>query len=261
MIEAVESSKNRREATQRSSSRRVGTLALLFAGFALVLWGGYGQHWRWTGISGRTATLWDWLHLLLLPVAVGVLPIWLSRRTRLTRRHKSTGFGALSAFAVLVLVGYIVPWAWTGFYGNTLWDWLELLALPLAVALAPLCGELRATWDKRHSLLALIGLAVFLGVVLEGYLGTWRWTGFRGNTVWNWLHLFLLPLLIPTVVVPALVPMATAGLVTVEEDGSAEAEGENGAGESNTGGADWNARAGEPNPGGVTQPSEVPTNA
>ena len=43
------------------------------AGLALVLivlivYGGYGQHWGWIGVNGRTATLWDWLHLLLLPL-------------------------------------------------------------------------------------------------------------------------------------------------------------------------------------------------
>jgi hypothetical protein len=56
-------------------------VAAIAAGVALVvaLWGGYGQHWAWTGFTGRAATLWDWLHLLLLPIVVGLLPIWLSR--------------------------------------------------------------------------------------------------------------------------------------------------------------------------------------
>ena len=45
------------------------TVALVFIG-AIVLWGGYSQHWSWTGINGQTATLWDWLHLLLLPLLV-----------------------------------------------------------------------------------------------------------------------------------------------------------------------------------------------
>ncbi len=51
--------------------------------FAVVLWGGYSHNWRWTGINGRTATLWDWLHLLLLPMAVALLPIWLARKAKL----------------------------------------------------------------------------------------------------------------------------------------------------------------------------------
>ena len=50
----------------------------------------------------------------------------------------------------------------------------------------------------------------FIAVVLGGYVGKWGWTGFRGNTLWNWLQLLLLPLLLPTVVVPALMPIATS---------------------------------------------------
>jgi hypothetical protein len=183
----------------------------------VVLWGGYGNHWSWTGINGRTATLWDWLHLLLLPVAVAVLPLWLSRRNRISSRHKSVGFGVLSAFLVLVLAGYTVPWGWTGFVGNRLWDWLELLALPLAVALMPVLREIRAAWNRRYTLVALIGAGAFVAVVLGGYVGKWEWTGFRGNTLWNWLQLLLLPLLLPTVVVPALMPIATAGMTVLDE--------------------------------------------
>ena len=37
--------------------------------------------------------------------------------------------------------------------------------------------------------------------------GHWRWTGFTGNTAWDWLHLLLLPLLVPAVIVPLLRPM------------------------------------------------------
>jgi hypothetical protein len=70
---------------RRASPARIGVLAAAAAAFTIVLWGGYSRRWSWTGINGHTATLWDWLHLLLLPVAVGVLPIWMSRRTRVTR--------------------------------------------------------------------------------------------------------------------------------------------------------------------------------
>jgi ABC-type glycerol-3-phosphate transport system permease component len=49
----------------------------------------------------------------------------------------------LLAAAVLVLVvlaigSYAFNWKWTGFRGNTLWNWLELLVLPAALAVAPL---------------------------------------------------------------------------------------------------------------------------
>jgi hypothetical protein len=184
----------------------------------VLLWGGYGRHWAWTGINGRSATLWDWLHLLLLPAAFGVVPVWLSKRTRVGRRHKSVGFAAIAVFIVLVMAGYMVPWAWTGFSGNRLWQWLELLLLPLAIALTPIYTELRAAWKRRHTMLTLTGMALFAIVALGGYLIPWTWTGFRGNTAWDWLHLLLLPLLLPTLVVPAVImPLATAGVVYMED--------------------------------------------
>ncbi|HWF50349.1 MAG TPA: hypothetical protein VG294_06850, partial [Solirubrobacteraceae bacterium] len=118
--------------------------------------------------------------------------------------------------------GYMVPWGWTGFSGNRVWDWLELILLPLVIALAPIFPEVRASWTRRRSLLTLTGAALFGAVVLGGYLGGWRWTGFHGNTAWDWLHLLLLPLLLPTVVVPALMPLATAGVVYVKEEAPSE---------------------------------------
>jgi hypothetical protein len=30
----------------------------------------------------------------------------------------------------VVILGYAVPWGWTGFRGNTLWDWFNLVFLP-----------------------------------------------------------------------------------------------------------------------------------
>jgi hypothetical protein len=69
----------------------------------------------------------------------------------------------LAVFVLVVVLGYAVPWGWTGFTGNTLWDWFGLLFLPLS-------------------------------------LGKWRWTGFTGNTLWDWMNLSPLPLLLPTVI-------------------------------------------------------------
>ncbi len=191
---------------------------------AFVLWGGYGAHWSWTGINGHTATLWDWLHLLLLPVAFALLPILLTHRRRLTSGQKSLGLISLALFVLLVLIGYLAPWAWTGFTGNRLWDWLELLALPLVVALTPLIPDIRAAWRRDHTLFALPVLALFTVAVIGGYLGGWAWTGFQGNTLWDWMHLLLLPLLLPTLVIPALQPMAVQRLHPPTEVPSPEAE-------------------------------------
>jgi hypothetical protein len=204
------------------SRGRAGAAAIAALATAVVLWGGYSHRWPWTGINGHTATLWDWLNLVLLPVAVGILPILVSRRTNFQRRHKLTSASLLGGFIALVIAGYAVPWAWTGFTGNKLWDWLELLALPVAVALTPTVNDLRANWTRRQSTIALAGLAVFVAIVIGGYLGGWAWTGFRGNTLWDWLHLLLLPLLLPTVIVPALASIAGAGFPDAEDRAAAD---------------------------------------
>ncbi len=125
---------------------------------------------------------------------------------------------------MLVLAGYLIPWAWTGFRGNSLWDWLNLVALPLAVALAPLLPEVRERWERTpFSVHGQVGLG-FAVVVLAGYLARWGWTGFTGNTLWDWLHLLLLPLLVPTVLVPALRPVAEAPMVPVSIGSETDAE-------------------------------------
>lgn len=194
------------------SSRRAGEgrglagvgAALVLVVAALIVYGGYGRHWRWIGVNGRTATLWDWLHLLLLPIAAVILPLWLRHRPRVSGTVAVAVAGVAAAFVCVVIAGYLVPWAWTGFVGNTLWDWLNLAALPLAVALIPVLLELRTEWGRRHAVALSIVAAVFVGVVVAGYIAHWRWTGFVGNTVWDWLHLLLLPLLVPAVIVPVL---------------------------------------------------------
>ncbi len=45
---------------------------------------------------------------------------------------------AALVLVVLVIGGYTLNWTWTGFKGNTLWNWLELLVLPAALAVVPL---------------------------------------------------------------------------------------------------------------------------
>jgi hypothetical protein len=236
MIGAADQSEGRVERPRRTASMRSSTAVAVVAAFAIVMWGGYGRHWSWTGINPKSATLWDWLNLLMLPIAVAILPLWVSRRTRVGKRHKAIGLSLLAVFAVVVVAGYTVPWGWTGFVGNKLWDWLELLVLPLTVALIPVVLELRDNWGARHSLAALTLLGAFVVVVLGGYLGDWGWTGFRGNTLWNWLHLWLLPLLIPLLIIVWLKPLAMSGVVRLDEQpesntpiaGTASGAGQNG---------------------------------
>jgi hypothetical protein len=127
---------------------------------------------------------------------------------------------AVGAFALLVVLGYVLPLGWTGFPGNTLWDWLELLVLPLAVALAPVWVELARGVQRVHRVAALVLLVLFVVALVGGYGYGWRWTGFEGNTLFDWLQLLVAPLLLPLVVVPFVAEWTTA---VMEKDGDERA--------------------------------------
>ena len=197
--------------------RRIGTLRLVAAAaVAAVLVGGYQEHWSWTGISGKTATLWDWISLLLLPITVATLPIWLSRRHALDTLRKAAGVACLAVFAGIVLAGYLVPWNWTGFEGNALWDWINLLLLPLVIATFPVWPEIRQELRLHHHLVLTVVAVGFAVCVFGGYVWGWAWTGFQGNTLWDWLHLLILPLVFPTLLLPAALAI-TAGELMRDE--------------------------------------------
>lgn len=173
-------------------------------GLALVLWGGYDRHWSWTGFAAK-ASLWDWLELVLLPVAVGVVPLWLRRGAPLRRWQRGLLLALGAGFAVLVVLGYTMDLRWTGFPGNRLWDWLELLVLPVVVMAWPLWTEIRRELRMHHRLGLALLAAGFVVAIVGGYALHWRWTGFVGNTLFDWINLLLLPLLVPTIVLPATV--------------------------------------------------------
>ena len=127
------------------SRQAVLALAALALAFGVVIVGGYRLGWSWTGFSDN-GTIWDWLQLLVLPI--------------------------------------------TGFPGKTLWDWLDLLVLPFSLSLLPI--SLGSSWSRFCETRLALGL-----LVIAGYSLDWRWTGFQGNTFWDWLHLLLVPFLLP----------------------------------------------------------------
>lgn len=75
------------------------------------------------------------------------------------------------------------------------------MLLPLVLATGSLEVG-RARPGRRQLVAAAIAGVLFAALVAGGYLVPWRWTGFRGNTVWDWIRLLLLPILLPTVVLP-----------------------------------------------------------
>jgi hypothetical protein len=164
--------------------------------FVVVLAAGYIQRWSWTGFR-RDRQLWDLLHLIVLPAVLATLPLWYRTRTN-WQRAWHLAFGAIAVgLSVVIVGGYSLGWSWTGFQGNTLWDWLELLALPVVVALLPLWFEthrrLEAEWRIGFSVLG----AAFAVTIVGGYGLGWSWTGFQGNTLLQWVHMLFVPFILP----------------------------------------------------------------
>src|SRR5260221_11367911 len=59
----------------------------------------------------------------------------------LVKRHRVWALlaaAALVGLALLAVGGYFFGWTWTGFSGNTVWDWLSLLITPVAIGAAPI---------------------------------------------------------------------------------------------------------------------------
>ena len=181
----------------------VGVVALIALG--ITLYGGYGSpDWTWTGYHNKE--LWDWLHVLLLPIAFALVAT-LVRAEELGGWRWAIGLACLALFVALTIAGYLIPWDWTGFVGNTVWDWLGLVLLPLTLSI--LAGfEFDVRTIKGHHLFFISAFVVVIGVLaVGGYTQGWDWTGFEGNTLFDWLELLFLPVVIPLVVIPVVVAM------------------------------------------------------
>ena len=172
--------------------------------FLVVLVGGYGRGWQWTGFQ-QNNQLWDWLHLLLLPVVLGTLPLWIQAREQISRTRRVIYAVFIVAWIGFVIVGYLVPLSWTGFRGNTLWDWFGLLLLPVALtSIRLLRSKGRRLQHYQKQTIAAVS-AAWIITVIGGYALQWTWTGYAGNTLWDWLQLLLVPLVFPTILIPALI--------------------------------------------------------
>lgn len=174
-------------------------MAVVVVAVGIVVVGGFGFGWAWTGFRSNR-DLWDILHLLVLPLALTMVPFWYHRSGRL---HPAwlTVLAVLGAgFVVTVVGGYALQWSWTGYPGNTLWDWLELLVLPVTIALLPIWLETHERLEREWLAGGLAFLAVIAVLAVCGYTLDWTWTGFPGNTLWDWLELALVPFAVPAVV-------------------------------------------------------------
>jgi len=96
-------------ARRHPASRRWIFVAAGLVALVVLLIGGYGAHWAWTGFSDND-TLWDWLQLLLLPIIIAGLPLWLAHGDFMERRVRVLALSLLGAFVALVVLGYLIPW-------------------------------------------------------------------------------------------------------------------------------------------------------
>ncbi len=190
----------RRRRTTGSGTRwgRILAAALL-VGVAVVLVGGFGFGWAWTGFRSNR-DLWDILHLVVLPLALTIVPFSYRRAGRMHPALLVLLAVLAVGFILTVVGGYWLGWAWTGYPGNTLWDWLELLVLPVTVALLPIWLETHERLEREWLAGGLAFLAVIALLAVGGYAFDWSWTGFPGNTLWDWLELCLVPFAVPAVV-------------------------------------------------------------
>lgn len=197
-------------AARKNERIRRNTGIVVGVAFLVVLIGGYSAGWAWTGFQANNQ-LWDWLHLLLLPVAFALLPVWLRYSEHMSRTRKLALVAVVAAFWIFVAVGYAVPLQWTGFKGQELWNWLTLIALPVTLVTVrawPTTGrEVRKTHITVFTVLGIAWVVTLIG----GYAGSWKWTGYAGNTLWEWLQLLLLPIVFPTILLPAFLKWTSGG--------------------------------------------------
>jgi hypothetical protein len=188
-------------------ARKDAAYVLVVAGL-VALFGGYVGGWKWTGFQ-TNGQVWDWLNLLLLPVVLATIPLWVQDREYIGKGRRIIYGVAIVAFTGFVIAGYLVPISWTGFSGMNLWDWIGLLVLPAALAITTALtgrglrsnGRLLRPYEKGMVIALVAGWVV---TVIGGYALRWTWTGYPGNTLWDWLSKLLVPLVFPTILLPAL---------------------------------------------------------
>ena len=199
-------------------------IASVFLASAVVVWGGYTGHWSWTGLT-QNGTLWDWLKLLVLPLSLAALPLWLQSHQQMSVIRRWILAAVAVAFGILVAFGYSLHWTWTGFAGNTLWDWLELLLLPVVIATVKFWTAERSL-QARHWIATTVVMIGFAAFAACAYLLPITWTGFVGNTMWDWIKLLFIPILMPLVLVPAVTDWMSAGIRGQTEDAEPTEEAE-----------------------------------
>lgn len=194
----------------RKARLQMSVLGVAVVALVVGLIGGYAFNWSWTGFDSSNQ-VWDWFSLLLLPVALATFPLWLKFSDYMSAARQQAMGLAVTLFAVFVLLGYLAPLGWTGFRGQTLWDWMTLLLLPVAVLTVQAWPATGREINRLHFGVAGVLVVGLAATIIGGYESGWTWTGYQGNTLWDWLQLVLAPVAITTAVVPSLAKLASGG--------------------------------------------------
>ena len=205
--EAAEPVGGLRKLADNQTMRKDATYVLVVAGLVALV-GGYAGPWRWTGFEAN-GQVWDWLNLLLVPVVLGAIPLWIQDREYIGMGRRIIYGAFIVAFTGFVIAGYLVPVSWTGFSEQKLWNWIGLLVLPAALAVTAALtsrgiryqGRLLRPYERGMVIALVAGWVV---TVIGGYALQWTWTGYSGNTLWDWLQMLLVPLVFPTILLPFL---------------------------------------------------------
>ena len=132
------------------------------------------------------------------------------RRTQqATYAESSSGISTWTVFSLasiilllLLIIGtYTFNWTWTGFRNNTLWDWLQLLVLPVVLTGVTAWFSTNKHWNMLWTWCIVLAIIALLVCMFGGYFLNWTWTGFHNNTLWDWLKLLVLPTVLTAVTI------------------------------------------------------------
>ncbi|MHB8595484.1 MAG: hypothetical protein ACYDER_01590 [Ktedonobacteraceae bacterium] len=129
---------------------------------------------------------------------------------------------AVIILVILEIGSYAFNWTWTGFKGNdTVWAYLQLLLLPLALAAVPIWimaeEAQRRVWLSQLKIVLMAAIVILAVLLIGSYAFNWTWTGFKANgNLWAWLSLFLVPIIV------AVLPIWYSGRQTSSSDGNGE---------------------------------------
>lgn len=126
-----------------------------------------------------------------------------------TASRSAALIAAAVATITLIAGSYTDHWTWTGLTqngpGHTLWNWLTLIVLPITITTATVWPKTGRAFRPAYRVVAAALGVAWIATLIGGYVGDWAWTGYPGNTLWEWVQLLLAPIAITTCVVPELI--------------------------------------------------------